>query len=223
MKIKENINQYITENKNFYFTLVAVSKNHPAEAIKEAYETGQRDFGENKVQELTEKQAMLPKDIKWHLVGHLQRNKVKYIAPFIHLIHSVDSLDLLKEINKEAKKNKRVINCLLQVYIAKEESKFGLEEQEAENLLNNPELNNLQHINITGLMGIATNTEDKDTIRQEFSLLKGLFEKWKNKYARENVSFTELSLGMSSDYKIALEEGSTMIRIGTAIFGNRNY
>ncbi len=202
--------------------LIAVSKTHPVELIREAYDSGIRIFGENKVQELAAKYEALPKDIEWHLIGHLQRNKVKYIAPFVSLIHSVDSPALLKEIDKEASKNKRVISVLLQIYIAEEETKFGLSFAEASTLLNSEELKNLKHIIVKGLMGMATNTTDEVQIRLEFKKLKLFFDSLKGS-PQANVQLEELSMGMSSDYKIAAEEGSTMVRIGSAIFGQRNY
>jgi pyridoxal phosphate enzyme (YggS family) len=190
--------------------LVAVSKTKPIEDIQALYDLGQRDFGENYVQELTEKAEKLPKDIRWHFIGHLQSNKVKYIAPFVHLIHVVDSLKLLQEVNKQALKNNRVIDCLLQVYIAQEETKFGLDEKELADLV----INRFDNARICGLMGMASFTEDMDKVRNEFQYLKNLF----NKYPQ----LSTLSMGMSSDYKIAVEEGSTMVRIGSLLFGNRN-
>lgn len=203
-------------------TLVAVSKTKPDSAIMEAYEAGQLDFGENKVQELTQKAEELPKDIRWHMIGHLQRNKVKYIAPFVHLIHGVDSLKLLKEINKQGKKVNRRIDCLLQIHIAEEDTKFGLSKSELEELLSGDQLKEMDNIQIVGLMGMATNTEDEDQVRREFRGLKRLFEEIKNS-DHANVKINTLSMGMSGDYKIALDEGSSMIRIGSAIFGARNY
>lgn len=223
MSIAENIFKFNSEIEPFNAQLIAVSKTKPNEDLLQAYEAGQRDLGENKVQELTAKFEELPKDIRWHMIGHLQRNKVKYIAPFVHLIHGVDSLRLLVEINKQAAKNNRVINCLLQVYIAKEESKFGLDETELEELLNSPEFAEMENIKIVGLMGMATNTENETVIREEFKGLKSLFGEIKGKYNSEKVAMTEISMGMTGDYKIALEEGSTMIRVGSAIFGSRNY
>lgn len=199
-------------------TLVAVSKTKPISEIMEAYEAGHRDFGENKVQEMTEKWEQMPKDIHWHMIGHLQRNKVKYMAPFVHLIHGIDSLKLLKEINKQAEKNNRVINCLLQVYIAKEETKFGFEPEEITQLLESEEFKNFKNIRVTGLMGMATFTENTAQIEKEFHFINTFFNQLKNKYGM-NV----LSIGMSSDYSIALNHGSTMVRIGSAIFGERNY
>lgn len=223
MSIAENIFKFNSEIEPFNAQLIAVSKTKPNEDLLQAYEAGQRDLGENKVQELTAKFEELPKDIRWHMIGHLQRNKVKYIAPFVHLIHGVDSLRLLVEINKQAAKNNRVINCLLQIFIAKEESKFGLDETELEELLNSTEFAEMENIKVVGLMGMATNTDNEAVIRREFKGLKSLFEEIKSKYNSEKVAMTEISMGMTGDYKIALEEGSTMIRIGSAIFGSRNY
>jgi hypothetical protein len=222
MIIKQNIEQ-ILQSLPKGCTLIAVSKTHPPEAVQEAYAAGHRVFGENKVQELLAKYEVLPKDIQWHLIGHLQSNKVKYIAPFIHLIHSIDSLKLLQEVNKQAQKNNRIIACLLQVYIAKEESKFGLSPEEVIALLEMPQVKELSSVKITGLMGMATFTDDTLQIRAEFKTLKQLFESLKSKSLGPNISMQELSMGMSSDYRIALEEGSTMVRVGSAIFGNRNY
>ncbi|GAB4244720.1 MAG: YggS family pyridoxal phosphate-dependent enzyme [Ekhidna sp.] len=203
-------------------TLVAVSKTKPVSAIMKAYESGHRDFGENKVQELTAKAEEMPKDIKWHMIGHLQRNKVKYIAPFVYLIHGVDSFRLLKEINKEGKKNDRIIACLLQVHIADEESKFGFDEQELVEMLKSNEFDQLENVKILGLMGMATFTENKDQIRDEFKSLKSLFDKLKT-FDSGNIEMNILSMGMSGDYHIAIEEGSTMVRVGSAIFAARNY
>jgi pyridoxal phosphate enzyme (YggS family) len=197
--------------------LVAVSKTKPVEDIKALYDQGQRHFGENYVQELVDKQPQLPADIRWHYIGHLQSNKVKYIAPFVNLIHGVDSFRLLKEINKQAQKQNRVINCLLQVYIAQEETKFGLDETELDALLEELNNNPLQHITINGLMGMASFTEDLGKVRVEFSQLKRLFDKVKIKLPQVSI----LSMGMSSDYKIAVEEGSTLVRIGSLLFGER--
>ncbi|MGY6520703.1 MAG: YggS family pyridoxal phosphate-dependent enzyme [Mongoliitalea sp.] len=223
MNLKENLISLKNTFINPVCTLVAVSKTKPNELLMEAYEAGVRDFGENKVQEMSEKAEQLPKDIRWHMIGHLQRNKVKYLAPFVHLIHSVDSLKLLREIDKEAKKNERIIQVLLQVYIAKEESKFGLDEDELRALLKNPELAQLDHVKIIGLMGMATYTEDEAQIRTEFRYLKNLFESLTNEVLPSNVELKELSMGMSGDYLLAQEEGSTMVRVGSAIFGERNY
>jgi PLP dependent protein len=195
-------------------TLIAVSKTKPAADIKELYELGQRDFGENYVQELVEKATQLPADIRWHFIGHLQTNKVKLIVPFVQLIHGVDSLKLLKEINKEAAKCNRVVDCLLQVHIAQEETKFGLNETElAETVALAAELK-LINVNVIGLMGMASFTTDMDNVRKEFRQLKGIFEQY--------AAFTTLSMGMSSDYRIAVEEGSTMVRIGSLLFGERS-
>lgn len=221
MSIADNLLKYKKELEGTAAKLVAVSKFHEAAEVLEAYNVGQRVFGENIVQELVDKQAQLPHDIEWHLIGHLQTNKVKYIAPFINLIESVDSLKLLIEINKQAAKNKRVIDCLLQVYIADEETKFGLSFDEVIELLRSEEFPNLKNIRIVGLMGIATNTESEKQIRDEFQELKVLFEGIKLSYFRNEDSFKELSMGMSADYKIAIEEGSTMVRIGSNIFGKR--
>jgi hypothetical protein len=201
--------------------LVAVSKNHPADAILESYHAGQRVFGENRVQELVSKQVLLPPDIEWHLIGHLQTNKTKQIAPFISMIQSVDSLKLLSEISEQAVKNNRTIDCLLQVFIATEETKFGLDEEELFNLLVTVQDNPLPGIRIRGLMGMATFTDDTDQVRKEFRGLKSLFEKIRNEFFMEQDSFNELSIGMSGDYLIAIEEGSTIVRIGTKIFGSR--
>ncbi len=195
-------------------TLVAVSKTKSTNMILEAYEAGQRDFGENYVQELFDKNEVLPKDIRWHFIGHLQSNKVKYIAPYVYLIHGVDSLKLLKEINKEAVKNARMINCLLQLYIAKEETKFGLSFIEAENLLNSKEYLELKNISIQGFMAMASNTNDVEQIKNEFRSVNN----FKNKFS----NFPILSIGMSSDYEIAIKEGSTLVRVGSKIFGTRS-
>ena len=203
--------------------LVAVSKTKPEQMITEAYNVGQRIFGENKVQDLALKYEHLPKDIQWHMIGHLQTNKVKYIAPFVSLIHAVDSFKLLKTINKEAKKNSRIIDCLFQVYIAKEESKFGLDKQELTNILNSDEFASLENIRIVGLMGMATNTDDNNIVSAEFAGLKELFSELKEEFFTKEDSFKETSMGMSGDYKLAVEQGSTMVRIGSDIFGARNY
>ncbi|GAB4041235.1 YggS family pyridoxal phosphate-dependent enzyme [Spirosoma gilvum] len=200
--------------------LIAVTKTKPVALLREAYVAGCHRFGENKVQEMVEKQPQLPADIEWHLIGHLQSNKVKYIAPFVALIHSIDSLKLLQEVNKQATKHNRIINCLLQIYIADEETKFGLSPDEAEALLKAPELDMLSNIRLIGLMGLATNTDDEAQIRQEFRGLKQLFDRLAQ-IEHPFVRFRELSMGMSGDYRIALEEGSTMIRVGSAIFGSR--
>lgn len=196
--------------------LVAVSKTKPAADILELYNLGQRDFGENYVQELVEKEAALPKDIRWHFIGHLQSNKVKFIAPFVHLIHGVDSESLLKEINKQAAKNNRIIDCLLQVHIATEETKFGFDENELRQL---HELHEFKNVNVQGLMGMASFSNDMNLVRSEFKKLKQLFDQLQT----SNLKLKTLSMGMSGDYKIALEEGSNMIRIGSLLFGERNY
>lgn len=201
--------------------LIAVSKTQRIEKIKEAYEAGQRLFGENKVQEMTEKSAMLPSDIEWHMIGHLQRNKVRFIAPFVGLIHSVDSIRLLEEINKQGEKINRSIPCLLQVHIAQEETKFGFDREEL--MMAIPEIGSMSSIQIRGLMGMATFTENQDQVRGEFRRLKHLFDELKMMNLPPNMDMKELSMGMSGDYRIALEEGSTLIRIGTSIFGARNY
>lgn len=201
-------------------TLVAISKTKPNEAIMEAYACGQKIFGENKVQELIAKHEALPKDIQWHMVGHLQTNKVKFIASFISLIHSVDSQKLLEEINKQGAKMNRKVPVLLQVFIAKEESKFGLDEVELTNICEH--IHQFQHVEFCGLMGMATNTEDKEVIRKEFKSLRILFTKIKNQYFPSNTSFKEISMGMSGDYHLAIEEGSTMVRVGSSIFGERS-
>lgn len=221
MNIKNNINN-LRQNLPPGCKLIAVSKTKPAEKIMEAYSAGQRIFGENKAQELVAKFETLPKDIEWHMIGHLQTNKVKYIAPFIALIHSVDSFKLLAEIDKQAERHNRVISCLLQVHIAEEETKFGFSPDELMNLLNSEKLKQLQHVRITGLMGMATLTGDSDQIRKEFRGLKTLFQKLQSQSLPPSIQMTELSIGMSGDYTIAAEEGSTMVRLGTAIFGERN-
>ena len=223
MSIADNLKQIMNDIPQGV-TLIAVSKTKPAEAILEAYQQGQKVFGENKVQEMAEKHDKLPKDIHWHLIGHLQTNKVKYIAGFVHLIHSIDSLKLLKEVNKEGIKNNRIIDCLVQVHIAQEDTKFGFSFHEADELLSGQELKNLSHIRITGLMGMASNTENKSQIKAEFKTLADFFEKAKQHYnQKENVALTTLSMGMSGDYKIAIAAGSNMVRVGSAIFGDRDY
>lgn len=202
--------------------LIAVSKTKSVETIMEAYDAGQKVFGENKVQELASKKDLLPEDIEWHYIGHLQTNKVKYLAPFVDMIHAVDSMKLLKEINKQALKNSRTVNCLLQIHIAEEDSKFGLSEGELFSILESEDLNELRNINIKGLMGMATLTYNDEQIRKEFRYLKGLFEKVQSRYSTILPGFTEISMGMSGDYEIAIEEGSTMVRIGSSIFGARH-
>ncbi|EJF52097.1 pyridoxal phosphate enzyme, YggS family [Saprospira grandis DSM 2844] len=201
--------------------LVAVSKTKPAAAIQALYNQGQRIFGENKVQELLEKAESLPKDIEWHLIGHLQRNKVKYIAPFVSLIHAVDSLRLLKEINKEAKKNNRTISCLLQFHIAQEDSKFGLHWTEAQALLTSKEYAQMKNIKIVGLMGMASFSDNQEQVLAEFGQLAQYFQTLKEQFFAQDPSFKELSMGMSGDYQLALKQGSTLVRIGSALFGQR--
>jgi pyridoxal phosphate enzyme (YggS family) len=223
MSIAAKLSSLKKELEPIKVKLIAVSKTKPNSDILEAYAAGQRIFGENHVQELVKKYEELPKDIEWHLIGHLQTNKVKYIAPFVSLIHGVDSLKLLIEVNKQALKNNRIIDCLLQIYIADEESKFGLDFAEAVELLRSDELKELKNIRIKGLMGIATNTENIKKIAEEFYELRTLFKGIKTSFFRNNDYFTELSMGMSSDYKIAIEQGSTMVRLGSTIFGERNY
>jgi PLP dependent protein len=222
MDIKNNIAK-VSHSLPTGCRLIAVSKTQPIEKLQEAYAAGQRLFGENKAQELTAKYEALPKDIAWHMIGHLQSNKVKYIAPFVALIHSVDSIKLLTEINKQAVKVNRTISCLLQVHIAQEETKFGFSEDELMTMLASAEFNALTNIAITGLMGMATLTEDTNQIRKEFKTLKALFEKLRTQTLPACVQLSELSMGMSSDYTIAIEEGSTLVRIGTALFGDRTY
>ena len=221
MSITSNIQTLQQELNPIGVSLVAVSKTKPVEDIQEAYEAGQRIFGENQVQELIEKYEALPKDIAWHMIGHLQTNKVKYIAPFIALIHGVDSYKLLQEINKHALKHNRIIDCLLQIYIADEDTKFGLDHVEVIELLETPEFKTLKNIRIRGLMGIATNTDNEKVVKEEFYELKMLFDGIKVSYFRKENSFDTLSMGMSSDYRIAIEQGSNMVRLGSTIFGKR--
>jgi pyridoxal phosphate enzyme (YggS family) len=223
MSIKSNIKELLSELQGTNAKLIAVSKTQPVEKIREAYDAGQRIFGENKAQEMMTKSQILPKDIEWHMIGHLQTNKVKYIAPFVSLIHSVDSIKLMEEIDKQGKKAGRSIPCLLQVHIAKEETKFGFNPEEVFALSTLSILSELKHIKIKGLMGIATFTENEEQIRKEFQLLKKIFDELKTHQLPQCMSMDELSIGMSADYKIAVEEGSTYVRIGTAIFGERNY
>lgn len=220
MKITKKLNK-LNMKLPKKIVLVAVSKTKPICDILEAYEAGQRVFGENKIQEMVNKYDDLPKDIKWHMIGHLQRNKVKYIAGFVDLIHGIDSFKTLVEIDKQAKKNKRVINCLLQAKIASEETKFGLSFSEIEEILNSKELQNLENIKIIGLMGMASFTSDKEDITKEFSSLKTFFDKLNQSNSSDKLEV--LSMGMSDDYKIALKNGSNMIRVGSTIFGPRDY
>lgn len=223
MSVAQNIQKFNADLPK-HVQLVAVSKTHSSATIIEVYNTGQKVFGENKVQELVTKYNELPKDIQWHLIGHLQTNKVKYIAPFVTLIHSVDSFKLLQEINKQAAKNNRIIDCLFQIYIANETTKFGLSFEEAEILLSSEALRRLKNIRILGLMGMATNTADTTQIRKEFHTLRLYFTLLKTKQVdTANIHLQVLSMGMSSDYKIAVEEGSNMIRVGSVIFGERTY
>lgn len=217
----EKYKQLNDEIKTRHATLVAVSKTKPVEDILQLYKAGQKKFGENKVQEMVGKYETLPKDIEWHLIGHLQTNKVKYIAPFVSMIQSVDSLKLLQEINKQAEKNNRTIHCLLQLFIADEETKFGLSREELIELLDSKEFQALKNVQICGLMGMATNTDNEQQIGNEFEGLKKLFDEVKQKFFVNQSSFTELSMGMSSDYKIALQHGATIIRVGSIIFGAR--
>ncbi|SHJ53052.1 hypothetical protein SAMN04487911_12421 [Arenibacter nanhaiticus] len=216
MSVKDNL-RIIKESLPAHVTLVAVSKTKPISDIQEAYAAGQRIFGENKIQEMTQKWEVLPKDIDWHMIGHVQRNKVKYMAEYVSLIHGVDSLKLLQEINKQAKKHQRVIPCLLQFHIAEEASKFGFDEAEFNDLITSENISALQHIKIVGCMGMATFTEDQHQIRREFRTLKALFDRAKIKFPE----ISTLSMGMSGDYQIAIEEGSTMVRLGSSIFGSR--
>lgn len=220
--VKENLAE-IKSKLPDHVTLVAVSKTKPNELIQEAYAAGQRVFGENKVQEMTAKHESLPKDIEWHMIGHLQTNKVKYMAPFVHLVHSVDSLKLLKEINKQAKKKERIQGVLLQFHIAKEDTKFGLSFEEAEILLQSESYISMENIEIKGVMGMATFTENVEQVKSEFNELKTIFDKLQSNYFKNTPTFKEISMGMSGDYQLAIECGSTMIRVGSSIFGNRNY
>jgi len=200
-------------------TLVAVSKTKPVSDVLETYDAGQRVFGENKIQEMTQKWEVLPKDIQWHMIGHVQRNKVKYMAEFVSLVHAVDSFRLLKEIDKQAKKHNRIIDCLLQMHIAEEDTKFGLNESELNEIIASEEFKKLKNIKVAGLMGMATFTDDLEQVRREFRLLKTIY----NSLEKDNENLSILSMGMSGDYQIAIEEGSTMVRIGSSIFGARNY
>lgn len=225
MSIQSNLNT-IKESLPEHVTLVAVSKTKPVSDLTQAYEAGQRIFGENKIQEMTDKWEEMPKDIQWHMIGHVQSNKVKFMAPYVSLIHGVDSLKLLQEINKQALRNNRVIDCLLQIYIAEEESKFGLDEDELHELLASSAFKELENIRILGLMGMATFTEDQNQIKKEFTHLKSIFDSIQEKKntfsdASKLNDFSTISMGMSGDYKLAIECGSTMVRIGSSIFGGR--
>jgi len=222
MSIAENID-LVKANLPAHIQLIAVSKTKPANLLMDAYVHGQRAFGENKVQELAWKFEELPKDIEWHFIGHMQTNKVKYIAPFVHLIHGVDSFKLLKTIDNEARKANRIIPCLLQFYIAEEETKFGFSLEEVEEILNSDEFKLLENVKISGVMGMATYTDDEIQIHKEFACLKAYFDRLKSEYFTAKPEFKEISMGMSGDYLIAVEEGSTMVRVGSTIFGERNY
>ncbi|RSK38274.1 YggS family pyridoxal phosphate-dependent enzyme [Mangrovimonas spongiae] len=218
MNIQQNL-KHILDSIPKTVTLVAVSKTKPNSDIMEAYKAGQRDFGENKIQDMADKADALPKDIRWHMIGHVQRNKVKYMAEFVHLIHGVDSLKLLKEINKQAKKHDRIIDCLLQIKIAKEDSKFGMAATEAKDILQSEAFLELENVRVVGVMGMATFTDDENQVKNEFDRLKSIFDTLKN----QNPEFKTISMGMSGDYPIAIESGSNMIRVGSSIFGARNY
>ena len=218
--IEENLKQ-VKEQIPENVTLVAVSKTKPVSEIEKLYAVGQRVFGENKVQELVDKYEVLPKDIQWHLIGHLQTNKVKYIAPFVSLIHSIDSFKLLREVNKEAKKNNRIIDCLLQFHVAQEDTKFGLSMDEANEILSSKEFVEMQNVSIVGLMGMASFVDDEEQVKNEFRTLEQYFQVIKSHYFKFNDHFTEISMGMSGDFQLAIEEGSTMVRVGSSIFGTR--
>jgi pyridoxal phosphate enzyme (YggS family) len=220
--IKKNIDNFKSSIPE-HVKLVAVSKTKPIEDLMEAYEAGHKILGENKAQELKDKQPQMPDDVEWHFIGHMQTNKVKYIAPFVSLIHSVDRFKVLKEINKQAKKNERIISCLLQFHIAEEDTKFGFDWEEVKEMLESVAFTELKNIKVIGVMAMATFTENKDQIRREFKQLKQYFDRLKQDYFSEANDFTEISMGMTNDYQIAIEEGSTMIRVGSAIFGARNY
>lgn len=220
--IQERINE-IRANLPENVRLVAVSKYHPIEALLEAYDAGQRIFGESKVQEMTQKQEVLPKDIEWHFIGHLQSNKIKYMAPYVSLIHGVDSYKLLQEIDKQAAKCKRIIPCLLQIHIAQEETKFGFSPDECRQMLQEGHWASLTHIRIAGVMGMATNTDDETEIEREFETLSRFFQEIKTVFFPNVSHFKELSMGMSDDYTIAIKKGSTLVRIGSKIFGERHY
>ena len=220
--IQENLN-IVRATVPSNVTLIAVSKTKPVSDLQEAYDAGQRIFGENKALEMRDKHQVLPEDIKWHFIGHLQTNKIKYIAPFVTLIHAIDSLSLLEAVNKEAVKNNRVIDCLLQFHIAQEDTKFGLDVEEAKALLESDSFKDLKNVNIVGVMGMATFTDDAAQVRNEFKNLKNIFDTLKENYFADKDSFKEMSMGMSDDYPIAIEEGATMVRVGSKIFGARNY
>lgn len=223
MSISDNLRFFQQQLQGTSCRLVTVTKTHPVEKLQEAYDAGARLFGENKVQEMAAKQPELPADIEWHLIGHLQTNKVKYIAPFVHTIQSVDSLKLLLEIEKQAARHSRTIHGLLQFHIAAEETKTGLTLPEAEEILQSEAFRSLRHVRLTGVMGIATNTDNEARLRQEFGELRTCFRQLKTRYFADTDDFREISMGMSSDYQLAIEAGSTLIRVGSAIFGARNY
>lgn len=222
MSIQSNLKEVLATLPS-HVRLVAVSKYHPVEALQEAYEAGQRIFGESKVQEMTQKYELLPKDIEWHFIGHLQTNKIKYMAPFVSMIHGVDSFKLLCEINKQAAKAGRIIPCLLQIHIAREETKFGFSPDECRDMLRQERWKDLQHIRICGVMGMATNTDNEADIDQEFQTLAALFQEIKEIHFTQDPYFTEVSMGMSDDYPIAVKNGSTLVRVGSRIFGERIY
>lgn len=221
MSIKESLLKIKKELPNTV-TLVAVSKTKPISDLEEAYAAGQRIFGENKIQEMTQKWEVMPKDIQWHMIGHVQTNKVKYMAEYVSLVHGVDSLKLLKEINKQAKKHNRVINCLLQMHIAEESTKFGLDKEELNSLIGSDVFKTLKNVNVVGLMGMATFIDNKNQVKKEFSMLKEIFSSLQ-RVKSTNLDLKILSMGMSGDYKLAIDQGSTMVRIGSSIFGSRNY
>ena len=220
MSIAQNISSILAALKGTKAKLVAVTKTRSVDELQEVYAADLRIFGENRVQEMQEKQPQLPADVQWHLIGHLQSNKVKYIAPYITMIHSVDSLDLLQEINKQAKKNNRIISCLLQIFIATEETKFGLNEAEAEAILASEDIKTLENIKIVGLMGMASNTDNQIQVRKEFQSLKRISDALSTQFHAVNIDLSEISMGMSGDYAIAIEEGSTLIRVGSALFSD---
>lgn len=222
MSVSENLNK-VRSTLPAGVKLIAVSKTKPISAIVDAYNCGQRLFGENKVQELTEKFESLPKDIEWHLIGHLQTNKVKYVASFVAMIHAVDSLKLLAEINKEASKYNRIINCLLQFHIAQEDTKFGLDFDGACEILDSSDFRDMKNVHISGVMGMATYTDNVEQVSSEFGSLRNIFIELKNRYFTDDSAFSEISMGMSDDYLIAIEQGATMVRVGSTIFGERVY
>ena len=222
MSIADNLKQVLAELPSGV-RLVAVSKFHPNEAIEEAYHAGQRIFGESKVQEMTAKYESLPKDIEWHFIGHLQTNKIKYMIPYVSMIHGIDTYKLLAEVNKQASKARRIVNCLLQIHVAQEETKFGFSPEECREMLEGGEWKQLTHVRICGMMGMASNTEDTEQIKSEFRLLNSLFQEFKATWFADSEAFTELSMGMSHDYHEAIASGSTLIRVGSKIFGERNY